>query len=193
MSKAEELARIADEARRCGSCPLCRGAKNRVSGEGDPDSEVVFVGEAPGRREDESGRPFVGSAGKLLDGLLSDAGLARGRVYITNIVECRPPGNRRPTKVEVEACSRHLDGILKVIKPKIIAPMGNSAVSHLFQKFDVYPEVIGYAHGKSYKIQVEWGEVVLFPLFHPAAAIYRRKLLPELRADMVALGALLEK
>lgn len=175
----------------CRACGLCVGARNRVMGEGDLDSRVVFVGEAPGRREDETGRPFVGSAGKLLDRLLSGAGLSRGGVFISNVVWCRPPGNRRPMRGEVEACSGHLERLLGIIEPGVIAPMGNSAMGHVFGRFGLGAAVIGDVHGRPRRVEAPWGEVVVFPLFHPAAAIYDRGLLGELEADMVLLARLL--
>ncbi len=184
----EEL--VADVAV-CEACGLCEGAKNRVNGEGDLGSRVVFVGEAPGRREDESGRPFVGSAGKLLDRLLAGAGLSRGRVFISNVVRCRPPGNRRPKRSEVEACSGHLERLLGIIEPGVIAPMGNSSLEYFFCKYGLGDAVIGDVHGKPGRARAPWGEVVVFPLYHPAAAIYNGELLKELEADMKALAALL--
>lgn len=165
--------------------------KNRVLGEGDLDSRVVFVGEAPGRREDESGRPFVGSAGKLLDKILAKAGLSRGGVFISNVMMCRPPGNRRPRREEVEACSVHLERLLAIIGPRVVAPMGNSAVDFVFERFGVGKGVIGDVHGKAVSMKAPWGDVLIFPLYHPAAAIYNRELLGELEADMVELAGLL--
>jgi uracil-DNA glycosylase family 4 len=165
--------------------------KNRVMGEGALDSRVVFVGEAPGRMEDETGRPFVGSAGKLLDHLLTKAGLNRVEVLITNVVRCRPPGNRRPKRGEVEACSRHLRKLLEVIQPEVIAPMGNSAIEHIFEMFGLEDGVIGDVHGKAYKVKAAWGGITLYPLYHPAAAIYNRNLLGELERDMEGLATLL--
>lgn len=108
MAKERLFGELVVEVATCRACELYEGAKNRVNGEGDLDSRVIFVGEAPGRREDETGRPFVGSAGKLLDGLLLGAGLSREKIFISNVVRCRPPGNRRPKRNEVEACSDHL-------------------------------------------------------------------------------------
>lgn len=183
---------LSAEVGACCACGLCEGAKNRVMGEGGLDSRVVFVGEAPGRREDESGRPFVGSAGKLLDRLLAGAGLSRGGVFITNVVRCRPPGNRRPEQSEVEACSGHLEGLLGIIEPRVIAPMGNSAVECVFGRFGLGAAVIGDVHGVPRRVDVPWGVAVVFPLYHPAAAIYNRELLGELEADMVSLAGLLE-
>ncbi len=191
LDKARLFAELVEDVADCHDCGLCEGAKNRVNGEGDLDSRVVFVGEAPGRREDESGRPFVGSAGKLLDKLLAGAGLSRDSVFISNVVRCRPPGNRRPKRSEVEACSRHIERLLGIIAPRVVAPMGNSAVGFLFERHRLGEAVIGDVHGKPIKVEMPWGRVIIFPLYHPAAAIYNRKLLGELEADMKALAALL--
>jgi DNA polymerase len=184
----EELKRKVES---CEACWLCAGAKNRVVGEGNLNSRIVFVGEAPGRKEDVTGRPFVGSAGKLLDRLLAGANLSRGGVFITNVVRCRPPGNRRPRREEVEACSGHLERLLEIIRPEVIAPMGNSAIEHVFERFGVEKSVIGDVHGKACMVEAPWGRVVVYPLYHPAAAIYNRKLLGELETDMVGLAKLL--
>jgi uracil-DNA glycosylase len=160
-------------------------------GEGALDSRVVFVGEAPGRREDDTGRPFVGSAGKLLDRLLMKAGLNRVDVFITNVVRCRPPGNRRPKRGEVEACSGHLKKLLEIIQPDVIAPMGNSAIEHIFEMFGLEDGVIGEIHGTAYRVKAAWGGITLYPLYHPAAAIYNRNLIGELEMDVEGLATLL--
>jgi DNA polymerase len=191
-SKSEQLEAITREVQLCECCSLCEEAKNRVLGEGNPDSPVFFIGEAPGRREDETGRPFVGSAGKLFDILLAKVNLAREKVFIGNIVKCRPPGNRRPGKEEINSCSQHLEKQLSVIKPKVIAPMGNSAVDYIFEKYGIEKKVIGAAHGRSIEVMTCWGKVMIYPLYHPAAAIYNRELLSELEIDMASLRRLLE-
>jgi len=180
------------EIEKCDACLLCKGAKNRVVGEGNLNAAVVFVGEAPGRSEDETGRPFVGSAGKLLDKLFSNASLKRGDVFISNIVKCRPPNNRKPKKDEIEACSSHLEKLLGLIRPKVVAPMGNSSLEYFYEKYGLEGVVIGDAHGKPVKILASWGEAILFPLYHPAAAIYNRKLLGKLRVDMASLTELIK-
>ena len=162
-----------------------------MMGEGALDSRVVFVGEAPGRREDDTGRPFVGSAGKLLDRLLAKAKLNRVDVFITNVVRCRPPGNRRPKREEVKACSGHLMKLLEIIQPEVIAPMGNSAIEHIFEMFSLEEGVIGDVHGKACRVGAAWGSITVYPLYHPAAAIYNQKLLGELEMDIEGLAALL--
>ncbi|HIH88695.1 TPA: uracil-DNA glycosylase [Candidatus Bathyarchaeota archaeon] len=189
--KARLFGELVTDVATCRQCGLCEGAKNRVNGEGDLDSRLVFVGEAPGRREDESGRPFVGSAGKLLDRLLAGAGLSRRGVFISNVVRCRPPGNRKPKGAEVEACSGHLDRLLGIIEPRVIAPMGNSAIEYVFARYGLGEAVIGDVHGKPLRAEAAWGGVTVFPLYHPAAAIYNRSLLGGLEADMTALAGLL--
>jgi len=191
LDKVRLFGELVADVATCRACGLCEGARNRVNGEGDLNSRVVFIGEAPGRREDESGRPFVGSAGKLLNRLLAGAGLGREGVFISNVVRCRPPGNRRPKGSEVVACSGHLDRLLGIIEPRVVAPMGNSAVEYIFEKYGLGEAVIGDVHGNSHDVKAEWGEIVVYPLYHPAAAIYNRKLLGELEADMRKLAALL--
>jgi len=178
---------LSEEINQCFACGLCSGAKNRVVGKGPLNANLVLVGEAPGRRENESGYPFVGSAGKLLDSILLKAELTRDQIYITNILKCRPPMNRKPRRDEVKACCSHLEKQLEIIKPKIIAPMGNSATKFFFEKYNIKAEAISEAHGKTKKVEATWGGITLFPLYHPAAAIYNRRLLTELEKDLISL------
>ena len=186
-SKGELMEVLKGEIVKCDRCGLCSGASKKVIGEGNLNAGVVLVGEAPGRKEDELGRPFVGSAGKLLDRLLEGTGLPRESVYITNVVKCRPPKNRRPKKAETEACSGHLEKQLEIIKPRVVAPMGNSAIGYFFDEFGLEPSNIGDSHGKPMRVKCTWGNIILFPLYHPAAAIYNRRLLRELEGDIAAL------
>lgn len=191
-SKGELIEVLKGEVLKCEECGLCSRASRKVMGEGNLNAGVVLVGEAPGRKEDELGRPFVGSAGKLLDRLLEGKGLQRESVYITNIVKCRPPKNRRPKKAETEACSVHLEKQLEIIKPRVVAPMGNSAIEYFFDKFGLEPSNIGDAHGKPMRVKCTWGNIILFPLYHPAAAIYNRRLLWELEGDIAALKRVID-
>ena len=174
----------------CVDCSLYEGATHVVMGSGSLDSRIVLVGEGPGRKEDEMGLPFVGSAGKLLDELLHEAGMKREDLFITNIVKCRPPNNRRPKKSEIQECVPILDEQLKIIKPRVIAPMGNSAVSYFFDRYSLGDAVIGKVHGEKFEVEENWGKITLVPLYHPAAAIYKRSLLEELKKDMKILKAL---
>jgi uracil-DNA glycosylase family 4 len=191
-SKRERLERVTAEVRACRLCPLHEGRMNPVVGGGNLDSPLVLVGEAPGRKEDEQGKPFVGSAGKLLDSMLEGAGLERSKLFITNIVKCRPPKNRRPLSKEVRACSTHLETLLRTISPRVIAPMGNSSVGHFLRMFGLENAKIGDIHGSVFSVEASWGEVILFPLYHPAAVLYNRALEQELRDDFASLKGLLE-
>ncbi len=190
-TKEELIGRISEEVRGCRLCALSEGRLNPVVGEGSLDSPVVFVGEGPGRKEDETGRPFVGSAGRLLDKLLSHIGLGRSKVYITNVVKCRPPGNRRPKSGEVRSCTPYLDEQLAIISPRGIAPMGNSATSHMLRRFGLGRASIGEIHGRPFEVEAPWGRAVLFPLYHPAAVLYNRGLEAELIEDFKSLKELL--
>jgi len=187
MSKEERMNKLAEEVLNCRRCGLCKGRQNPVLGEGNIDAKVVFVGEAPGRREDETGRPFVGSAGQILDRLLAHIGLGRGDVYIGNVVKCRPPNNRRPRSEEIEACAPHLERQLEIIEPGVIAPMGNSAIHYLMRWFGLTPAPVSEVHGEQFKIEAPWGRVVIFPLYHPAAAIYLKNLERMLEEDFESL------
>ena len=188
--KKESMNILTAEARSCLGCVLADNRKKVVIGSGCLDAEVVFIGEAPGKKEDETGLPFVGSAGKVLDEILDKAGLSRSEVFITNILKCRPPGNRRPKKAEIASCEGILISQLEIIKPRVIAPMGNSSVSYFQDKYDLEIGSIGVVHGKVYDVKASWGAVKLIPLYHPAAAIYRRNLLEELQEDMIKLSKL---
>ncbi|UCH57893.1 MAG: uracil-DNA glycosylase [Candidatus Bathyarchaeota archaeon] len=181
---------LEEQIQNCNRCGLCHGRRKAVLGEGTIESPLVFVGEAPGRKEDEIGRPFVGSAGRLFDGLLGQVGLGRGDVYITNMVKCRPPKNRRPRSDEINACSQHLDEQLDAIAPAVIAPMGNSATRHFQRKFGLERLRIGEVHGEKFRVSVSWGQAFLFPLYHPAAVLYNRTLELELRRDLESMMAL---
>ena len=189
-AKTESMNQITAQVRSCTHCELSQTRTKVVMGAGTLDAKIVLVGEAPGRKEDESGLPFVGSAGKLLDSLLAATGLARDDVFIGNIIKCRPPKNRRPKKSEVAQCEGYMMEQLEIIKPQVIAPMGNSSLSYFQERFGLEKQVIGDVHGRVFEIDAPWGKNKMFPLYHPAAAIYRRHLLGELKEDMKKLGKL---
>jgi DNA polymerase len=161
----------------CGFEP-CATASRMVPGEGNPEAAVMFVGEAPGATEDELGRPFVGRAGKLLDELLGAAGLLREDVWITNVVKARPPKNRDPRAPEVAHCMPWLQREVELIRPRLIVPLGRHALKHFAPAAK-----IGDVHGT-----VVPGAPDLFPLYHPAAAMYNQALKATLFADALALG-----
>jgi DNA polymerase len=186
-TKTKKMFQITSEARSCLNCALGENRKNVVLGTGNLDADIVLIGEAPGRKEDESGLPFVGSAGKLLNNLLDSVGIERNDIFIGNILKCRPPGNRRPKRSELDACEGYLKRQLEIIEPKVIAPMGNSALKYFQELFELDKLVIGETHGQVYIVDASWGKVFLIPLYHPAAAIYRRHLFDELKEDMKKL------
>lgn len=184
---------IFEDVVNCNRCCLYNERKNIVIGEGNLEATMVFIGEAPGRREDETGRPFVGAAGKLLNHLLSHIGLRREDVYIGNIVKCRPPKNRRPRSGEVKACLHYVEEQLRIITPRIIAPMGNSATVLFMRWFNLTPAPIGKVHGRQFKVKAPWGWVLIFPLYHPAAALYNKDLKMVLKEDFEFLVKLLDR
>ena len=179
--KALEELRL--EAQVCRSCSLSETRTQVVFGVGNPDAELVFVGEAPGFYEDKQGEPFVGAAGKLLDQLLGSIGLARADVYIANVLKCRPPSNRDPLPAEVERCEPYLGRQLELIKPRVVAALGRHAAALLLGK----PIPISRLHGKAIRAR----GLVVFPLYHPAAALYQRANLEILEEDFRILGGLL--
>ncbi len=156
---------------------------NAVLGEGNPQADIMFIGEAPGQKENETGRPFVGQAGKLLDELLLTIGLKREDVYISNVVKYRPPENRDPTPEEKEQCMPWLMLEMALIRPKIIVPLGRHALGHFFTELG-----IGAAHGHP---QLLPNGSVVFPMYHPAAALHNPGLRQPLFADFQALGTFL--
>jgi uracil-DNA glycosylase family 4 len=186
--RREELKAVYAQARSCVRCPeLARTRTQVVFGAGNADADLMFVGEAPGAREDEQGIPFVGAAGKLLDELLAEVGLARSDVFIANVLKCRPPGNRDPLPAEIDNCQDYLMRQVELIEPRVICTLGNFATKLL--RAD--PTGISRLHGQA-EIRVIGSRAVrLYPLFHPAAALYTRSLLDTLRADFARLPELL--
>ncbi len=180
---------IADEIRAHLPCEfeICNEATNLVPGEGNPDAEVVFVGEAPGASEDKQGRPFVGRAGKLLDELLAELGLDGREVFIANVLMCRPPGNRDPLPDEIEACESHLFRQLELVQPTLVATLGNFATKLLSGK----PTGITRVHGQEQAATLGGRHVLLYPLYHPAAALYTPAMLKVLEDDFRRLPELL--
>ena len=182
MSKAARLSALEDEVRELEDSPLYEYREENgyraVFGEGDPDAEIMFVGEAPGREEARTGRPFVGRAGQVLDDWLASVGLDRGDVYITNVVKDRPPGNRDPRVGEIETYAPYLLGQMAVIEPQVIATLGRFAMSFFLERFDL-PELgepIGELHGKPLDAKATYGPVTVVPLYHPAAGFYNPDL-----------------
>jgi DNA polymerase len=178
--RREELVALFHHLRDHHDCPLKASRTKLVFGAGNADADIMFVGEAPGAREDELGLPFVGPAGKLLDQLLGEIGLERKDVFIANTLKCRPPGNRDPMPDEVEECTPHLMRQIELIQPKVICTLGNYATKLLTGS----PRGITRVHGEPQRREVDGRTVTLYPLFHPAAALRSTSVLDLLRADI---------
>lgn len=181
MSRLRELY---GEIARCQNCSLAKTRLKTVPGEGREDADIVFIGEAPGWHENQQGRPFVGPAGQLLTELLASIGLSRADVYIANVIKCRPPNNRDPLPVEIEACAPFLDRQLEIIRPRMIVTLGRYSMAKFFPG-----ESISRIHGTAR----QKGNVLLFPMYHPAAALHQPSLRKILETDIAKIPALLAK
>jgi uracil-DNA glycosylase family 4 len=183
MGSEAALAQVADEVRGCTRCPLAARRTIAVPGEGNVLSDVLLVGEGPGAREDATGRPFVGPAGQLLNELLSAIGWAREDVYITNVVKCRPPGNRDPEPDEIAACSAYLDRQERALDPAVVVTLGR----HSLQRY-LPGARIGAVHGG---LRRAYSGQHVFPMYHPAAALHQASLRETLFRDVRGLPAAL--
>jgi DNA polymerase len=186
-ARRQDLVALYHELSDCRKCPLAEGRNTVVFGTGDPDADLMFVGEAPGFNEDKQGKPFVGQAGKLLDKLLAEIGLARRDCFIANVLKCRPPGNRDPQPAEIEACEGHLFRQIELIQPRVVCSLGNFATKLLSGSPDGITKVRGVPQVR----ELGGRTVFLYPIFHPAAALYTPAMLERLRGDIAALPDLL--
>jgi len=187
VERAAALRDYAEQTAGCTRCALAVGRTQVVFGSGNPDADLVFVGEAPGFHEDQQGVPFVGQAGKLLDKLLGGIGLTRADVMVVNVLKCRPPGNRDPLPEEIAACEPHLFRQIELIEPKLVATLGNFATKLLSGK----PAGITRVHGYEQEVTLGSRTVTLYPLYHPAAALYTPSMLKVLEEDFARIPALL--
>jgi uracil-DNA glycosylase family 4 len=187
VEHVDELQAFADSVAGCTRCRLSQGRTQVVFGAGNPRADLMFVGEAPGFHEDKQGLPFVGQAGKLLEKLLAQIGMQRGDVYIANVLKCRPPGNRDPQPDEIEACESHLFRQIELIQPVVVATLGNFATKLLSGR----PLGITRVHGQEQETTIGGRSVLLYPLYHPAAALYTPAMLTVLSADFARLPKLL--
>lgn len=176
--KTAELQAIADQIRKCTRCPLYKGTTHAVPGEGPANAEIMMIGEGPGFHEDQQGRPFVGASGKFLDELLSHINLKRSDIFITNVVKHRPPENRDPQPDEIEACRDWLDQQIALIQPKVIVTISRFAMARWFPNAK-----ITLIHGKGQR----FGNTMVVPMFHPAAALRNQSLKPVLIEDFKKL------
>ena len=187
LTSPGELAAFGAALSGCTKCRLAQTRTQVVFGVGNPAADLMFVGEAPGFHEDKQGFPFVGQAGKLLDTLLLEIGLSRAEVYIANVLKCRPPGNRDPAPDEIEACEGHLYRQIELIRPKLVATLGNFATKLLSGK----QLGITRVHGQEQETVVGGNRIVLYPIYHPAAALYTPRMLEVLRSDFARIPELL--
>lgn len=184
MQAAEILAQVAEEVAVCEKCPLHYSRKKAVPGEGPTDAQIIFIGEGPGFHENEQGRPFVGAAGRFLEELLAKIGLSREQVYITNVVKCRPPGNRDPQPEELAACDGYLERQIQALNPKVIVTLGRFSMGRYLPGAK-----ISQVHGQARKIK---GRLVV-PMYHPAAALHQPSLKPVVERDFAQLPELMTK
>jgi uracil-DNA glycosylase family 4 len=183
------LQALGEQVSGCTRCRLSQTRTQVVFGVGDPHADLMFVGEAPGFHEDKQGLPFVGQAGKLLDTLLAGIGLERSDVYIANVLKCRPPGNRDPAPDEIESCEPHLFRQIALIEPRVVATLGNFATKLLSGKQTGITRV----HGVEQETTVGGRRVLLYPLYHPAAALYTPSMLKVLEEDFSRIPDLLAR
>ena len=177
-----DLESLVQAVETCTDCSLCETRTRSVPGEGPEHPEILFIGEGPGFHEDQQGRPFVGPAGKLLEELLATIGMTRDEVYITNIVKCRPPGNRDPLPAEIQACRKYLDQQIRLLDPKVIVTLGRFSLGRFLPQ-----ETISKAHG----VPRLWGHRYIFPMYHPAAALHQGNMRHFLEEDIQKLPGLL--
>jgi len=189
VERAASLREYAEQTAGCTKCTLAQGRTQVVFGSGNPNAELMFVGEAPGFHEDQQGLPFVGQAGKLLERLLEGIGMTRGDVYIANVLKCRPPGNRDPVPDEIAACEPHLFRQIELIQPTMVATLGNFATKLLSGK----PAGITRVHGYEQEVTLGVRKVLLYPLYHPAAALYTPSMLKVLEEDFAKIPELLAR
>jgi len=189
VERAAALREYAEQTASCTKCALSAGRTQVVFGSGSPDADLVFVGEAPGFHEDQQGVPFVGQAGKLLDRLLEGIGLTRADVFVANVLKCRPPGNRDPQPDEIAACEPHLFRQIELLEPVLVATLGNFATKLLSGR----PAGITRVHGQEQEVTLGARTVLLYPLFHPAAALYTPSMLKVLEEDFARIPALLDR
>jgi uracil-DNA glycosylase family 4 len=182
MTSEDMLAQVAQEVSVCSGCPLYHSRKRSVPGEGPANTELMFIGEGPGFHENEQGRPFVGAAGKFLDELLTLGGTQRSKVFITNVVKCRPPGNRDPEPGEILTCSHYLDRQIDAIQPKLIVTLGRHSMARFLPNAK-----ISAVHGKVNRINNQ----LVVAMYHPAAALHQPALKSTIQADFSQLPAII--
>ena len=183
----EQATALSDLGAQIATCPKCDLSKTRthaVPGEGNPNADIVFIGEGPGFYEDQQARPFVGAAGKFLDELLASISLRREDVYICNVIKCRPPNNRDPLPVEIDTCTPWLDRQLEILRPRVIVTLGRFSMQRYFPG-----QTISRIHGQARQM----GDVTVVPMYHPAAALHQASLRHTIQQDFQTLPGILEQ
>jgi uracil-DNA glycosylase len=196
MTKSEKLSQLNTLMSLCNNCSLRKGCSQVVPGDGNPEAEIMFIGEAPGKKEDEMGKPFVGAAGKFLDEMLATINLKRENVYIANVCKCRPPENRDPLPEEVATCWPWLEKQIEIINPKLIITLGRHSLGRFFPLMK-----ISEVHGKAFRREfpnlgnkgLPAGRRVFYALYHPAAALYNGSMRETLLKDFKRIPKVLEK
>jgi len=187
--KQKEINKLKQEILNCKKCDLWKTRNKPVVGEGSLNTEIIFIGEAPGFNEDKQGKPFVGKAGKIFDELLNLVNLKREEIYVTNILKCKPPKNRNPKEEEIIACTPYLNKQIAIINPRIICCLGNFATSYILNKFGLKNKVQGISkiRGEIFSVSTLTGKIKIIPLYHPAVAIYNDGMLNTLKKDFEKL------
>ena len=193
LSRQGEIQKIAEEVRKCRKCSLWQTRRNAVAGEGNLNSPIVLIGEAPGYWEDVRGKPFVGAAGKILDEILERINLPRTKIFITNILKCRPPKNRDPRAAEVKVCASYLDRQIELIKPSLIVTLGRHSTAYVFSRMGMKSEGITKVRGQIFSSDFLDSKVCVLPTFHPAAALYNAQLREDIEHDFQVLKSELER
>jgi DNA polymerase len=189
MTKKERLDQLDALMSMCSNCGLRSGCSRVVPGDGNPDAKIMFIGEAPGKKEDELGKPFVGAAGKFLSEMLASINLKREDVYIANVVKCRPPENRDPSPEEVAACWPWLEKQIEIINPKLIVTLGRHSLGRFFPNMK-----ISEVHGKAFRRELpNIGTKVYYALYHPAAALYNGSMRETLKEDFKKIPKVLKQ
>ena len=188
MDLTEQKSRIEKLRKQIAGCTRCSLHQTRthtVPGEGDINADIMFIGEAPGKNEAATGRPFCGASGKILDELLESVDITRADVYVTNIIKDRPPGNRDPSQEEIAAYAPYLDRQIDIIQPKVLATLGRFSMVYIMERFGLASECgpISTMHGKSFEAEASYGKMHIVPLYHPAVAVYNSSMKDELKKD----------
>lgn len=188
MTKLDDLQSIAQQIKDCTLCPLSKTATNPVPGNGDPNAEIMFIGEAPGFNEDQQGIPFCGRSGKLLDELLASINLDRSKVFVANVLKHRPPDNRDPLPEEIQVCKDYLDKQIEIINPKVIIGLGRFAMMKFLPLGKITRD-----HGVAQTIEYNSKKYIFIPMFHPAAALRATGVDQQIREDFLKIRQEIEK